>query len=79
MAGDARCFQSRVRRSISSRGEENGVARPSLGVVVIGAGMAGRAHAAGYRSATTGYERSETNWQAIADAADIDARAEYDH
>jgi hypothetical protein len=26
---------------------------PGLGVAVIGAGMAGRAHAVGYRSATT--------------------------
>jgi predicted dehydrogenase len=77
------------------------MSRGSLGVAVIGAGMAGRAHAAGYRTATTmyddalpnvrlvaiadvmpelaadtarryGYERSETTWQAIAEAADID-------
>ncbi len=74
----------------------------SLGVAVIGGGMAGRAHAAGYRTATTlfgtdrpevrlvaiadtntavaddtakryGYERAEYDWQAIADASDIDA------
>ena len=74
----------------------------SIGVAVIGGGMAGRAHAAGYRTATTlfgtdrpdvrlvaiadtntavaddtakryGYERAEYDWQAIADAADIDA------
>jgi predicted dehydrogenase len=32
------------------------VTRPSIGVAVIGAGMAGRAHAAGYRSATTLYD-----------------------
>ena len=31
------------------------MARPALGVAVIGAGMAGRAHAAGYRTATTRY------------------------
>jgi predicted dehydrogenase len=71
-------------------------------VAVIGAGMAGRAHANGYRAASTvfgpglpevrlvaiadahepfavdtarryGYQRAETNWQAIAEAADIDA------
>jgi predicted dehydrogenase len=70
-------------------------------VAVVGAGMAGRSHAAGYRSAPTvygpglpevrlvavadanadlaadtsrryGYERSETSWQAIAEAPDID-------
>jgi predicted dehydrogenase len=74
----------------------------SIGVAVIGGGMAGRAHAAGYRSATTlfgtdrpgvrlvaiadanpavaddnalryGYARAEYDWQAIADAPDIDA------
>ncbi|MEJ1105765.1 Gfo/Idh/MocA family protein [Kribbella sp. CCNWLW201] len=73
----------------------------SLGVAVIGAGMVGRAHAAGYRAASQlydldlpeirlvavadayepfavdgakrfGYERSETSWQAIVDAPDID-------
>lgn len=78
------------------------MSRPSIGVAVIGAGMAGRAHASGYRSAPTvydtglpevrlvaiadahepfavdtarrfGYERAETSWQAIAEAADIDA------
>lgn len=72
-----------------------------LGVAVIGAGMAGRAHAAGYRSASTlyapvlppvrlvsiadidpgsgaqaarrfGFERSDTCWQAIAGADDVD-------
>ena len=72
-----------------------------IGVAVVGAGMAGRAHAAGYRSASTlygpglpeirlvavadanadlaadtarryGFERSETSWQAIAEASDID-------
>jgi len=70
-------------------------------VAVIGAGMAGRAHAAGYRSASTvygaglpdikltaiadvnaqfaadaarryGYDRAESNWEAIAAAPDID-------
>ncbi len=74
----------------------------SIGVAVIGAGMAGRAHASGYRSAPAvfsgdlpevrlvaiadahepfavatarryGYERAETRWEAIAEAADIDA------
>jgi len=78
------------------------MSKPSIGVAVIGAGMAGRAHASGYRSAPTvfgtdlpetrlvaicdayepfavqaarryGYQRAETNWQAIADATDIDA------
>ena len=74
----------------------------SLGVAVIGVGMVGRAHAAGYRTAASlfditdrpdtrlvaiadayepfavdaakrfGYERSETSWQAIVDAPDID-------
>ena len=34
------------------------MARPSIGVAVVGAGMAGRAHAAAYRSATTLYEPS---------------------
>jgi hypothetical protein len=76
--------------------------RSSIGVAVIGAGMAGRAHASGYRSAPAvfdtdlpdvrlvavadahepfaidtarrfGYERAETSWQAVAEAADIDA------
>jgi predicted dehydrogenase len=73
-----------------------------IGVAVIGAGMAGRAHAHGYRSAGTvfspglppvrlvsvvdineelaadtarryGFERSDTSWQAIVKADDIDA------
>jgi predicted dehydrogenase len=73
----------------------------SIGVAVIGAGMAGRSHVAGYRSATTvegpalpevrlvavadvnaeladatarrfGYQRAETDWQAVATADDID-------
>ena len=73
----------------------------SIGVAVIGAGMAGKAHAAGYRTASAvydptlppirlvsigdvnaefgslaarrfGYERSDTSWQAIAQADDID-------
>lgn len=72
-----------------------------IGVAVIGAGMAGRAHAAAYRAASTvyeselppirlvsigdvnesfgqlaakrfGYERSDRDWRAIAEAADID-------
>ena len=74
----------------------------SIGVAVIGAGMAGRAHAHGYRSAGTvfsaglppvrlvsvadidgglaadaarryGFERSDTDWRAVAKADDIDA------
>jgi predicted dehydrogenase len=73
----------------------------NIGVAVIGAGMAGRAHAHGYRSAGTvfsaglppirlvsvadineelaadtarryGFERSDTSWQAIVKADDID-------
>ena len=73
----------------------------SIGVAVIGVGMVGRAHAAGYRTASSlfdidrpdtrlvaiadayepfavdaakrfGYERSETSWEAIVDAPDID-------
>jgi predicted dehydrogenase len=72
----------------------------ALGIAVIGAGMAGRAHAAGYRAASSmfdtdlpqirlvavadahepfaldaakrfGYERAETSWEAIVDAADV--------
>jgi predicted dehydrogenase len=72
-----------------------------IGVAVIGAGMAGRAHAAGYRTASTlygsglpavrlaavadvneqfaaetarrfGYARSETSWEAVAEADDVD-------
>lgn len=72
-----------------------------LGIAVIGAGMAGRAHAAGYRTASQlydldlpelrltaiadahepfaadaarryGYARAETDWQAIAEAGDVD-------
>ncbi|HJV12283.1 MAG TPA: Gfo/Idh/MocA family oxidoreductase [Propionibacteriaceae bacterium] len=74
----------------------------SIGVAVIGAGMAGRSHAQAYRNAQTvfgtgappvrlvaiadinadfanhtrdryGFERTESSWQAIADADDIDA------
>ncbi|GAB3559460.1 Gfo/Idh/MocA family protein [Spelaeicoccus albus] len=73
----------------------------SLGIAVIGAGMAGRAHAAAYRTASTvyesvlppirlvsigdvnadfgraaadrfGYARTDSSWQAIAEADDID-------
>jgi predicted dehydrogenase len=75
--------------------------KDSLGVAVIGAGMAGRAHAAAYRTAPSlyeptlppirlvsiadvnagfgeaaarrfGYQRSDTSWQAVAEADDID-------
>ena len=43
---------------------------PALGVAVIGAGMAGRAHAAGYRSATTTFasDLPDVRLVAIADA-----------
>ena len=63
---------------------------PSIGVAVIGGGMAGRAHAAGYRTATTlfGTDRPDVRLVAIADTnaavADDTAkrygydRAEYD-
>ena len=73
----------------------------SIGVAVIGVGMVGRAHAAGYRTASSlfdidrpetrlvaiadayepfatdatkrfGFERSESSWEAIVDAPDID-------
>ena len=45
------------------------MAGSSIGVAVIGAGMAGRAHAAGYRSATTVYHQGlpEVRLAAIAD------------
>jgi predicted dehydrogenase len=45
------------------------MSKSSLGVAVIGAGMAGRAHAAGYRSATTLYDAGlpEVRLVAIAD------------
>src|SRR5215216_2462251 len=45
------------------------MAGSSIGVAVIGAGMAGRAHAAGYRSATTVYDHGlpEIRLAAIAD------------
>ena len=45
------------------------MAGSSIGVAVIGAGMAGRAHAAGYRSATTVYDQGlpEVRLAAIAD------------
>lgn len=45
------------------------MAEPSIGVAVIGAGMAGRAHAAGYRSASTVYDADlpEVRLVAIAD------------
>ena len=45
------------------------VADSSLGVAVVGAGMAGRAHASGYRSATTVYDEGlpEVRLVAIAD------------
>ena len=74
----------------------------SIGVAVIGAGMAGRSHAHAYRTAQTvfgtdapairlvaiadvneqfaahtqqryGFQRAERSWQAVAEAADVDA------
>lgn len=66
------------------------MSRESIGVAVIGGGMAGRAHAAGYRTATTlfGVDRPAVRLVAIADSnaavADDNAarygydRAEYD-
>ena len=74
----------------------------SIGVAVVGAGMAGRAHANGYRAAPSvfgtdlpgvrlvaiadlndefardaaqryGYERTESSWEALVDAPDVDA------
>lgn len=49
--------------------EESHVGNPSIGVAVIGAGMAGRAHAAGYRTASTLYETDlpEVRLVAVAD------------
>ncbi|HZD70466.1 MAG TPA: Gfo/Idh/MocA family oxidoreductase [Actinomycetes bacterium] len=46
------------------------MSEPSIGVAVIGAGMAGRAHLAGYRSASTLYDRGlpEVRLVAVADA-----------
>jgi predicted dehydrogenase len=50
-------------------GGEPQVTSSSIGVAVVGAGMAGRAHAAGYRSATTLYDAGlpEVRLVAIAD------------
>jgi predicted dehydrogenase len=71
-------------------GRRNLMTDDSIGVAVIGGGMAGRAHAAGYRSATTlfGTDRRDVRLVAVADAnaavADDAAkrygydRAEYD-
>ncbi|MET0641102.1 MAG: Gfo/Idh/MocA family oxidoreductase, partial [Jiangellaceae bacterium] len=44
--------------------------RSSIGVAVIGAGMAGRAHAAGYRTATTLYGGGLPNVDLVA-VADV--------
>jgi predicted dehydrogenase len=51
-------------------GEGDAVSKPSIGVAVIGAGMAGRAHANGYRSAPTVFDTGlpEVRLAAIADA-----------
>jgi predicted dehydrogenase len=46
---------------------------PSLGVAVIGAGMAGRAHIAGYRSASTVYTPNIPRVRLVA-VADINAQ-----
>ncbi len=61
------------------------MSKSSIGVAVIGAGMAGRAHAAGYRSATTLYDAGlpEVRLVAIADvnaafATDAAQRFGYD-
>lgn len=50
--------------------------KPSIGVAVIGAGMAGRAHAAGYRTASTVFDTDlpEVRLVAIADAHEPFAR-----
>jgi len=50
--------------------EGDAVSKPSIGVAVIGAGMAGRAHANGYRSAPTVFDPGlpEVRLAAIADA-----------
>jgi predicted dehydrogenase len=48
------------------------VTSSSIGVAVIGAGMAGRAHAAGYRSATTLYEAGLPDVRLVA-IADVNA------
>jgi predicted dehydrogenase len=58
------------------------VTRPSIGVAVIGAGMAGRAHANGYRSAPTLYDVDgpDVRRVAIADAYEpfaVDAARRY--
>ena len=51
------------------------MSKSSIGVAVIGAGMAGRAHASGYRSAPAvfGTDLPEVRLVAIAEAPDIDA------
>ena len=56
--------------------------KPSIGVAVIGAGMAGRAHAAGYRTASTLYETDlpEIRLVAVADKHEpfaVDAAKRY--
>jgi predicted dehydrogenase len=58
-----------LKRIGSSEGKEL-MARSALGVAVIGAGMAGRAHAAGYRSATTVFGEGipDVRLVAVADA-----------
>jgi predicted dehydrogenase len=62
-------FEALQIKRFKSRGRELKVTNSSIGVAVIGAGMAGRAHAAGYRSAPTVYDEGlpEVRLVAIAD------------
>jgi predicted dehydrogenase len=75
----------RFKSSASNRRKELNMADSSIGVAVIGAGMAGRSHAAGYRSASTVYGEGlpEVRLVAIADvnpafAADTARRFGYE-
>jgi predicted dehydrogenase len=75
----------RFKSSASTRRKELHMADSSIGVAVIGAGMAGRSHAAGYRSAPTLYGEGlpEVRLVAIADvnptfAADTARRFGYE-
>jgi predicted dehydrogenase len=62
-------FEALQIKRFKPRRRERKVADSPIGVAVIGAGMAGRAHAAGYRSATTVYDEGlpEVRLVAIAD------------
>jgi predicted dehydrogenase len=55
---------------LAGKRKETAVDKPSIGVAVIGAGMAGRAHASGYRSAPAVFsaELPEVRLVAVADA-----------